>query len=118
MNLRTAIRDWLGIDTDYANLLVRLAQANDRITALESAGLRDIRSMATIAQGLPETDPRRQALSDATNDYLVRKMEAEDKVRQHFGYTCQRHHNDGYNACTYCDAALLPGTNEPDNAPL
>lgn len=94
MNLRTAIRNWLGIGTDYANLLVRLAQADDRITALESAGLRDIHSMATIAQGLPETDPRR------------------------FDYTCQRHHNDGYNACTYCDAALLPGTNEPDNAPL
>lgn len=86
MNLRTAIRNWLGLGTDYANLLVRLAQANDRITALESTGLADIRSVANIAQGLPETDPRRRALSDATNDYLVRKSEAEAKVRQHFGY--------------------------------
>lgn len=86
MNLRDTIRTWLGIDKDRAALVTYIADTNARVTALESSGLDSIRSMANIAQGLPETDPRRRALSDATNDYLTRKAKAEAQVRQHFGY--------------------------------
>lgn len=76
----------------------------ERLSALELGG--------TTAQGLPETDPRRRALSDAT-----RKAQAEAKVRQHYGYEPEpcRHHNDGYNTCTYCGAdmrATQPASDE------
>lgn len=101
--LRNLLRHWLGInhlqaqlyDSDIYdadgreahNLLAELvANLTSRVQALESSGLEDIRTMADVAQGLSELDPRRRALSDATNDYLVRKAHAEAQVRQHFGY--------------------------------
>jgi hypothetical protein len=63
--------------------------------------------------GIDETDPHRRVQSEIVNAAVRRKIDAEAQVRGHFGYApdpCQ-HHNDGYNACTYCDAPLIPGTN-------
>src|SRR6202042_1639264 len=63
MNLRDLIRNWLGL-TDLRNELqaigyeihmtrTDLHAVHDRVIALESSGLADIRTVADVAQGLP-----------------------------------------------------------------
>ena len=93
MNLRDLIRNWLGL-TDLRNEMYAVGHDIHKINStckimldeLRASDIRKIREVADVAQGLSELDPRRRALSDATNDYLTRKAHAEAKVRQHFGY--------------------------------
>jgi len=96
MTLRERIREWLGI----TDLRAEVSMLDNSLMSLHSKTDRNTRTLGTITPGLgriiakldpqvarDELSPAMRAESDRLADETIRRLQGEQAVRDHYGYT-------------------------------